>query len=347
MPLFDSFREILVELQKFKDLSSAQRQQVDRWLTQGNEGDLTKQFSALVEIAAVAGISASGLFSRLSIALAPTCDVEVYDGYFRKVPLPTALTIQSLKTAMSETQRMLFKINHNLRESTGYPLINFIQANNFSGIVSNMLTDALDKSSPYKHNHDQRYPDLKNRNNGIGLEMKAANKPGKGGESHNGHGGWHLIACFDLDESSGNIRFIHLEIAELIGHTDDKEGDWHYCGSKVNEDTGSQRTETYYTTRRGTSKLRDGSVYLDYSRVTTWSRWQHDSSYPAPTYSPTFYQGIEGNLQVPSLSNPKKTKMWRSVKKELFSLDPNWPLYTKEKLESMKMPENIIRIIQA
>jgi len=158
-----------------------------------------------------------------------------------------------------QTQQMIARVNQSLRFGAGFPLINFIQANNFSGIVSNILTDSLDQISPYKHNHDQRFPDLRNPLNGVGLEMKASNKPGKGGESHNGHGGWHLVSCFELDETSGNMLFVHIETAELVGYIDEPEGDWHYCGSTVNEETGSQRTETYYTTGRGTSKLRDGS----------------------------------------------------------------------------------------
>ncbi len=46
-------------------------------------------------------------------------------------------------------------------------------------------------------------------------------------------------------------------------------------GSRVNEITGSQRTETYITNLAGTTKLRDGSVYLDPAQV-DWSRWRQD-----------------------------------------------------------------------
>jgi hypothetical protein len=108
-----------------------------------------------------------------------------------------------------------------------------------------------------------------------------------------------MISCFDLDEDSGNILFVHVEVAELVGYIDEKEGDWHYCGSAVDEETGSQRTETYYTTGRGTSKLRDGSAYLDTERVKNWQRWRHDKSYPIPPYS----LNVRLNMDI-------KTKIW-------------------------------------
>lgn len=203
---------------------------------------------------------------------------------FRAVPMPAGLTNAHLGEAMNYTMALIAAINRDMREGVGQPLSKFIQANNFSGIVSNILTDALDKFSPYKHNHDQRYPDLKNAQ-GIGLEMKAANKAGKGGESHNAHGGWHMIACFHLDEASGNIRFVQIEVAELVSYLDEEDGDWHYCGSERN-DEGSQRTETYYTTNRGTWKLRDGSAYLD-TDIVDISRWRRNGG-EIPQHSPCF-----------------------------------------------------------
>lgn len=230
-----------------------------------------------------AGIAADDVLRELSVELgdglvAPKANRDM----FNQVPLPPGLTHEHLRRAMDYTSSMIAAINRDMCRGIGSPLIKFIQANNFSGIVSNILTNGLHQFSPYKHNHDQRYPGLKNAD-GVGLEMKAANKAGKGGESHNGHGGWHLIACFNLDEQTGNVCFVQIEIAELIGHLEEPEGDWHYCGSKVNEQ-GSRRTETYYTTNRGTWKLRDGSVYLDSDQVNC-SRWRRQGI-PQPPHSP-------------------------------------------------------------
>jgi hypothetical protein len=247
---------------------------------------------------------------------------------------------------MLRTQQIIAQVNHNLREYTGFPFIHFIQANSFSGIVSNILTNCLDRISPYKYNQERRFPDLVDPRNGIGLEIKGANKPGKGGESHNGHGGWHLIACFELDEATGNVRFVHIEVAELIGHLKEPEGDWHYCGSTVNEETGSQRTETYYTTARGTSKLRDGSVYLDTDRVTNWKRWRHAKSYPIPPYSPLYFQRIDDEAQVPSPRDPAQLASWSNVKSQLNKLDPRWPLYSRQELEKMGIPPPLIDVIR-
>ena len=114
------------------------------------------------------------------------------------------------------------------------------------------------------------------------LEVKTTIKVGKGGESHNGHGGWHLIACYQSDEAGG-VRFLHLMCASLNDHRS-QAPDWKYVGSRVNAATGSQRTETYVTTPAGTTKLRDGSVYIDPSiDVRRWR--QERGGQPIPTWS--------------------------------------------------------------
>jgi hypothetical protein len=143
----------------------------------------------------------------------------------------------------------------------------------------------MDANSPYKHNHEQRYPDLINRaadNSGdIGLEVKATINIGKGGESHNGHSGWHTIACYEITDSG--IEFVHLMFAVLNGHAE-AESDWKYLGSKVNEETGSRRTETYTTTLKGTTKLRDGSVFLNPQKVAC-KRWRQERLGATPSWS--------------------------------------------------------------
>jgi hypothetical protein len=71
--------------------------------------------------------------------------------------------------------------------------------------------------------------------------------------------------------------------AALKGHRE-RNADWKYVGSKVNQDTGSRRTETYNTTSAGTTKLRDGSVFIDASRV-DYSRWRQQRTGKPPAYS--------------------------------------------------------------
>jgi transcriptional regulator with XRE-family HTH domain len=206
----------------------------------------------------------------------------------RSTPLPPRLSISHIEAALNETHKVIRLINSTLFKVSGRPLPAYIQGNNFSGIVSNILCDSFSRLTPYKHNHDQRYPDLvcKTKDNKLiaGLEVKTTIRPGKGGESHNGHSGWHLVACFNLDRESGDIKFIHVMFADLIGH-DKPHADWKYVGSKVNEETGSQRTETYITTPAGTAKLRHGTVYLDTALVDI-SRWRTSPDVPIPSYSP-------------------------------------------------------------
>ena len=209
-------------------------------------------------------------------------------GFISGSPLPPQLRPEHVEAALNETHRIVRLINTTLKRAAGRPLPAYIQSNNFSGIVSNILCDSFSRLTPYKHNHSQRYPDLicKDTKNAVvtGLEVKSTIRPGKGGESHNGHSGWHVIACFNLDENSGDMRFVHVMFADLVGH-DQPHSDWKYCGSKVNKSTGSQRTETYMTNLEGTTKLRHGTVYLDTDLV-SFSRLRLSPKVPAPPYSP-------------------------------------------------------------
>jgi transcriptional regulator with XRE-family HTH domain len=215
--------------------------------------------------------------------------ITVNRDYFRpQVPLPPGMKISHLEAAMNATQSIVARINANLLVSGAKPLPEYIQGNNFSGLVSNVFCDAINDHSPYKHNSHQAYPDLinpavKKGGKPSGLEVKSTIQIGKGGESHNGHSGWHLIACFQIEPQSGNVRFIHLMFAVLNGHNN-PEPDWTYVGSKVNADTGSRRTETYNTTLAGTTKLRDGSVFLD-STAVNFKRWRQKREGVAPAYS--------------------------------------------------------------
>ena len=89
--------------------------------------------------------------------------VEANPDYFRpQVPLPPGLKASHLQRAMNETQRIVSLINANLLASGVKPLPEYIQGNNFSGLVSNILCDAIHENSPFKHNSDQAYPDLIN-----------------------------------------------------------------------------------------------------------------------------------------------------------------------------------------
>lgn len=207
--------------------------------------------------------------------------------FVKNAALPPRLTLDHVRAALNHTHKIMRLVNAALIKTAGRPLPSCIQGNNFSGIVSNILTDSFSTLTPYKHFHGQKYPDLVCEVGGRrvgGLEVKSTIQVGKGGESHNGHSGWHVVACFRIDDKSGDIQFIHVMFANLIGHGR-RNSDWKYVGSKVNKRTGSQRTETYNTTSRGTAKLRHGTAYLDTS-VITIDRWRTDPSVPVPAHSP-------------------------------------------------------------
>jgi hypothetical protein len=241
---------------------------------------------------ALAGALGAPLPQLVSAAFAPDPSASVFTAnskYFRpQVPLPPGMKLSHLEAAINSTQSIVSGINSNLLTAGAKPLPEYIQGNNFSGLVSNMLCDALNDHSPYKHNSHQAYPDLINPTAKVdgkpaGLEIKSTIQIGKGGESHNGHSGWHLVACFQIEAKTGNIRFIHLMFAVLNAHNH-AEPDWTYVGSKVNAETGSRRTETYNTTLIGLTKLRDGSVFLDPSAV-DFKRWRQQRRGLTPSYS--------------------------------------------------------------
>lgn len=205
----------------------------------------------------------------------------------RQVPLPPKLTVDEISKSCNDVQNTIHVLNSSLHAYGSPPLSRMIQGNNFSGIVSNLLTHSIGKLTAYKANEHTKYPDLilpvsSSRKPVVGLEVKSTIQIGKGGESHNGHSGWHMIACFKCLDN-GDIKFIHVMFAELIGHSE-PGADWKYLGSRVNEQTGSQRTETYNTTAQGTTKLRDGSVYLDPVEV-KYHRWRQARVGKPPAYS--------------------------------------------------------------
>lgn len=193
--------------------------------------------------------------------------------FFRSVPVPTGLTIENLKASLDYTQDVMAMLNYEVLEKVGEPLCKIIQGNNFSGLVSNVLSSALEHQTPYVRNSDQQHPDNINRGvePRIGLEVKVSSNAFKGGEGHNGTDGWHLVACYALDRDSGLIRFSQVELGELQGYGEAPDVHWKYLGSKEKEN-GNRRTETYVTTALGTSILRHGSVYLDVTLLPNWAR---------------------------------------------------------------------------
>ncbi len=257
-----------------------------QYLSSIEHGKENFSIQVLEKLADALNVSLREIVNQSFADFAGTVPAKVVHSYFRtNVPLPEGLTLTDLEAAMNQTQAIFHVINTNMLTEVGRPLHNLIQGNNFSGLVSNIFSDAMDANTAYHHNHEQRYPDLVNKlaggGIGIGLEVKATIKKGKGGESHNGHSGWHTIICYEI--TNIGIEIIHVMFAYLNGHQE-SDPDWHYLGSHENSETGSRRTETYTTVLKGLTKLRDGTVYLDPNKV-KFKRWKQERSDPVPPWS--------------------------------------------------------------
>ena len=212
------------------------------------------------------------------------------------VPLPPGVRIAQLQRAIEKAEGAIEIINKSLTDHEFLPLINIVQSNNFSAIVSNILSDQVGRFTPYKPRTETKGPDLYSTKVKATLEVKATMKIGKGGEGHNGHGGWHMLGCFDIEPDSGNVRFIHVLMADLI-EFGGSDSDWTRQSSTHRGVLGpggpTGHVETYGTNAKGTAKLRDGTLYRDVDVVpdSRFKRWLAPRSrvisrLPIPRYSP-------------------------------------------------------------
>ena len=169
------------------------------------------------------------------------------------VPLPTGLTHEQLIVALNRALAVLDQFGFS-------PEAGDIQANIYSGAVSNIVTKALAEASDFVQNKDTAHPDLYNpllhgADSDWGLELKATNRAGKGGESHNPGKGWFMVIVYKV--VAGQTQFIQVETTSLTLE------DWtiHERGPD------SKRTRTAATKAVATRRLRENSVYLDPDHV--------------------------------------------------------------------------------
>jgi hypothetical protein len=209
-----------------------------------------------------------------------------------EVPLPKGIRIPKLQTALESTETAIDLINRTFQDHGLSPLFEIAQSNNFNGIVSNVLTDQVSKVTPYSGGSERRGPDLFSRKYNASLEVKTTLRIGKGGEGHNGHGGWHVIGCFQVDPDTGGIRFVHVMVADLK-EFDSTPDDWAPVKETKHSKGSTGHSATYSTTKKGTAKLRDGTVYRDTSAVSDaqfkgWLRARRSviPELPLPSYSP-------------------------------------------------------------
>ncbi|GAB4200053.1 MAG: hypothetical protein OHK0022_20780 [Roseiflexaceae bacterium] len=170
------------------------------------------------------------------------------------VPLPRGLTHNQLELALNRSMAILNQIGINPDEGD-------IQANIYSGAVSNIVTKCIAEVSEFVQNVSTRHPDLYNpsldRNHpDWGLEMKASKQPNKGGESHNPGHGWFMVVIYKVINQQTHI--IQVEIAQL------RDTDWLIHDRKE----GSNRTRTSITNASATQRLRENSVYLNINHIT-------------------------------------------------------------------------------
>lgn len=210
------------------------------------------------------------------------------------MPLPPGIRIPMLQTALAGTEKAIDLINRVFAENQLNPLFVIVQSNNFSGIVSNILTDEVSKVSPYSGGSERRGPDLFSRKYNLSMEVKTTLKLGKGGEGHNGHGGWHILGHFQVDPDTNGIRFVHVMVADLVKFTSVPD-DWKAVRETKHSEGSTGHSATYSTTPKGTAKLRDGTVYretavINDKQIRGWSRIRKRlaTELPIPTYSP-FY----------------------------------------------------------
>jgi hypothetical protein len=209
------------------------------------------------------------------------------------VPRPKGVEIPALQEAVLATERAIDLINETYAENGLRPLAEVAQANNFSGIVSNVLSNRVSLVTPFGTGSDRKGPDLASRKDGSTLEIKTTIDLNKGGEGHNGHGGWHLVGCYELG-TDGGIRFVHVMLAELNAWNGTPD-DWASVRETTHADGhGTGHSGTYSTTLKGTAKLRDGSLYRDPAVITpkkiaAWAKVRSRvTDHPTPEWSP-FY----------------------------------------------------------
>ncbi|MHB8647124.1 MAG: helix-turn-helix domain-containing protein [Thermomicrobiales bacterium] len=182
--------------------------------------------------------------------VAPTIDPAYLNC---SVPLPPGLTHEQLGIALNRAMAILDQIGIN-------PGSRDIQANIYSGAVSNIVTKSLAEVSDFERNKETAHPDLFNPNRARGdpdwpLEIKASNEPNKGGESHNKGKGWFLIANYKV--IGGQTHIVQVEVAQLV------EDDWVIHVRKE----GSRRTPNAVTNAEATYRLRQNSAYRDPEHV--------------------------------------------------------------------------------
>jgi hypothetical protein len=156
------------------------------------------------------------------------------NGVFYETIMPEGLTVDHLEEAMKIVVEVFDAINDGLTKRGMPPLNELIRRNQYSGMVSDLITRALDRISEFKKTKNTEYPDLKNPSTGAGIEVKAtfSGQPWST-VGHNVTNGWFLVFELDINEK-GSPSFRRVWIGELT------EGDFIWRGRSPT----SKRTPT-------------------------------------------------------------------------------------------------------
>lgn len=182
-----------------------------------------------------------------------------------KVVLPYGLKVDEVVTEVSETHRLLGKMNEFLIQNGFERLESLLLGNSLSGIVSEFLVKSIAKASAtlVANTKVGGYPDLlpKERygsaavlKGDAGIEVKASIQRG-GWQGHNPEDCWLMLFRYTAGASDGeqwvSLRFTEILCAEL------RKDDWSYSGRKGD----SRRTPTASVTASGVEKLRANFIY--------------------------------------------------------------------------------------
>lgn len=189
------------------------------------------------------------------------------------VPMPSngraGVTPQTLYDALAQ-----LCADSPFRLDSGLDIAPLVQANIYSGLVSNVLTFRVaHRVGGHQPANDTKWPDIILKDK-TPFEVKASKHAFKGGESHSDNPGWMLVVGYSLN-SAGKIDITTACLAHL------ERSDW----KRV---VRSGTSDSYETTPLGTAKLRDATFYLDSRHVAAvnFLRERLKIGLTIPVYSP-------------------------------------------------------------
>lgn len=199
--------------------------------------------------------------------------------------VPYGLTVDQIKSAMTDVYRILNSLNAILYEQVQRRLEDLILGNSLSGIISELVVKSIaDRSTTLVRNtkvggHPDLLPiefyDSESVLHGEhGIEVKCSIQRG-GWQGHNPENAWIMIFRYIVDtetmplEDREPTRFIQVLLAEI------RKEDWSFSG-RVGE---SRRTPTASITKTGMHKLRSNPIYQEPDCVVDPGQYSYDTLY--------------------------------------------------------------------